>query len=111
MNSLNKPVNNTVQADHVQTGQLNHVQVCQQAKTSCAFLRVIHELKKFEIEIESTVRTKALKGLLQIAVSCATCDAEKETSISQDSGAHLNALIERGSKLYLPKPRFQCNFD
>ena len=32
---MNKPVNN-----HVQAGQLNHVQACQQAKTSCAFLRV-----------------------------------------------------------------------
>ena len=30
-----KPVNNTVQA-----GQLNHVQACQQAKSSCVFLRV-----------------------------------------------------------------------
>ena len=29
-----KPVNN-----HVQAVQLNHVQACQQAKTSCAFLR------------------------------------------------------------------------
>ena len=32
---MNKPVNN-----HVEVGQLNHVQVCQQSKTSCAFLRV-----------------------------------------------------------------------
>ena len=32
---MNKPVNN-----HVQAGQLNHVQACQQAKTSCAFLLV-----------------------------------------------------------------------
>ena len=32
---MNKPANNTVQA-----GQLNHVQACQQAKTSCAFLHV-----------------------------------------------------------------------
>ena len=40
-------------------------------------------------EIESTVRTNFLKGLLQIAVSCAPCDAEKETSIR-------------------PFPRFRC---
>ena len=32
---MNKPVNNTVEAGH-----LNHVQACQQAKTSCEFLRV-----------------------------------------------------------------------
>ena len=31
--AMNKPVNNTVQ-----TGQLNHVQACQQVKTSCAFV-------------------------------------------------------------------------
>ena len=29
-----------MQLNLVQAGQLNHVQVCQQAKTSCAFLRV-----------------------------------------------------------------------
>ena len=33
---MNKSVNNTVQL-----GQLNHVEVCQQAKTSCAFLIII----------------------------------------------------------------------
>ena len=49
---MNKPVDNTVQAgqlnhiqtgqlNHVQAGQFNHVQACQQAKTRCAFLRVI----------------------------------------------------------------------
>ena len=32
---MNRPDNNTVQA-----GQLNHVQACQQAKTSIAFVRV-----------------------------------------------------------------------
>ena len=36
---MNKSVDNTVQA-----GQLNHVQACQQAKTSCAFLRVYQML-------------------------------------------------------------------
>ena len=38
-------LNNHVQADqlnnHVQASQLNYVQACQQAKTSCAFLRVL----------------------------------------------------------------------
>ena len=58
---MSKPVNNTVQAgqlnyihpgqlnhvqagqlnNHVQASQLNYVQACQQAKTSCAFLRVL----------------------------------------------------------------------
>ena len=118
MNSLNKPVNNTVQAVHVQTGQvnnveacqqpcsnwpaqscsslsttmfkpvnnhvqtsqLNHVEACQQAKTICAFY--VWYMSKKNIEIESTVRTKVLKGLLQIAVSCPHCDAEKELSLS-----------------------------
>ena len=47
---MNKAANNTVQAAgqlnqadqfyHTQAGQLNHVQACQQAKTSHAFLRV-----------------------------------------------------------------------
>ena len=39
----NDHVNNHVQAgqlNHIQAGQFNHVQSCQQAKTSCAFLRV-----------------------------------------------------------------------
>ena len=39
-----KPVNN-----HVQAGQLNHVQACQQEKTNCAFLRVYGKaVKKVE---------------------------------------------------------------
>ena len=70
-----KPVNN-----HVQTSQLNHVEACQQAKTICAFY--VWYMSKKNIEIESTVRTKVLKGLLQIAVSCPHCDAEKELSLS-----------------------------
>ena len=49
--AVNNHVNNHVQAghinhvepghlNHVQADHLNHVQACQQAKTSCSFLRV-----------------------------------------------------------------------
>ena len=39
-----KPVNNTVQA-----GQLNHVQACDQAKTSCAFLRMYSSMFQLNV--------------------------------------------------------------
>ena len=51
---MNKPVNN-----HVQARQLNHVQARQQAKTSCAFLRVYnnnnstHTSSKFNLKINT----------------------------------------------------------
>ena len=65
MNSLNKPVNNTVQAVHVQTRQLNHVEACQQpcsnwpaqpysslstGKNKLCVLRVIHEQKIMKLK-------------------------------------------------------------